>query len=125
MDLFRSGDADVLVATDVASRGIDVRQVACVINYDVPEDPAVYFHRVGRTARAGDPGKAYTFVSDDEASDFGRILAQAKTPVNPLRPEDEKRPIEAGRGPRVDWRQRRHFRRDRGKKDFRSWKRYR
>ena len=56
----RSGraGADVLVATDIASRGIDVSQVACVVNYDVPVDPLVYFHRVGRTARAGRQGKA-------------------------------------------------------------------
>ncbi|MFQ6011781.1 MAG: DEAD/DEAH box helicase, partial [Nitrososphaerales archaeon] len=50
MNLFRSGRVDILVATDVASRGIDIRQVDCVINYEVPQDPLLYFHRVGRTA---------------------------------------------------------------------------
>ncbi|MGP8124523.1 MAG: DEAD/DEAH box helicase [Nitrososphaerales archaeon] len=89
MDLFRTARADVLVATDVASRGIDVRQVGCVINYDVPEDATIYFHRVGRTARAGDLGKSYTFVSRDENPDFARIMSLAKTPIKPLRPEDE------------------------------------
>jgi len=89
MNLFRSARVDVLVATDVAARGIDVRQVGCVINYDVPEDSTVYFHRVGRTARAGDLGKAYTFVSRDESPDFARIMALTKTPIKPLRPEDE------------------------------------
>jgi len=89
MNLFRTAGADVLVATDVASRGIDVRQIGCVINYDVPEDATVYFHRVGRTARAGDLGKSYTFVSRDENPDFARIMSLAKTPIKPLRPEDE------------------------------------
>ncbi len=73
MGVFRSGHADVLVATDVASRGIDISQVDCVINYDVPEDPVLYFHRVGRTARAGDSGKAFTLVSYEEDTDFARI----------------------------------------------------
>ncbi len=90
MNLFRSARVDVLVATDVAARGIDVRQVGCVINYDVPEDPLVYFHRVGRTARAGDLGKSYTFVSRDENGDFARILSLAKAPIKPLRAEDER-----------------------------------
>jgi ATP-dependent RNA helicase DeaD len=89
MNLFRTARVDVLVATDVAARGIDVRQVGCVINYDVPEDSTVYFHRVGRTARAGDLGKAYTFVSRDEIPDFARIMGLAKAPIKPLRPEDE------------------------------------
>ncbi len=90
MNLFRSARADVLVATDVAARGIDVRQVGYVINYDVPDDPLLYFHRVGRTARAGDLGKSYTFVSRDENGDFARILSLAKAPIKPLRPEDER-----------------------------------
>ena len=89
MNLFRTARVDVLVATDVAARGIDVRQVGCVINYDVPEDSTVYFHRVGRTARAGDLGTAYTFVSRDEYPDFGRIMGLASTPIKPLRPQDE------------------------------------
>ncbi len=88
MGVFRSGHADVLVATDVASRGIDISQVDCVINYDVPEDPLIYFHRVGRTARAGDSGKAYTFVSYDEQPDFERILGLTKAEIKPMRPED-------------------------------------
>ncbi len=123
MSLFRSGKADVLVATDVASRGIDVRQVDCVINYDVPEDPTVYFHRVGRTARAGDVGRSYTFVSSDEVSDFARIKALAKAPIKPLREEDAKSPMKAtlsSRGARP-WR---HGRRERRKGNPRHFRRY-
>lgn len=104
MNTFRSGRADVLVATDVASRGIDVTQVACVVNYDIPEDPYLYFHRVGRTARAGRPGKAFSLVSNEEAEDFGRILRMTKTPIVPLRPEDRTHVFSTRRSRRADWR---------------------
>jgi ATP-dependent RNA helicase DeaD len=89
MNAFRDGRADILVATDIASRGIDVSQVAMVVNYDVPIDPLIYFHRVGRTARAGREGKAYSFVSKEESGDFGRILKMTKAPILPMRPEDK------------------------------------
>jgi len=89
MNLFKSGRTDVLVATDVASRGIDIVHVDCVVNFDVPEDPLIYFHRVGRTARAGRAGKSYTLVSPDEFGDFARILSLTKVKITPLKPEDE------------------------------------
>jgi len=125
MELFRSGKADVLVATDVASRGLDVRQVQCVVNYDVTEDPAVYFHRVGRTARAGDIGRSYTFVSNEDAGEFGRILAMARSPIKPLRPEDATRPL-----PKAGSSAQRHGRPYRGgrwrnRSDAKQWRRYR
>ncbi len=124
MGLFRGGKADVLVATDVASRGLDVRQVDCVVNYDVPEDPTVYFHRVGRTARAGDLGKSFTFVSRDESPDFARIVALAKAPIKPLREEDTRQPAKpllSARGARP-WR---HGRRERRRGNPRHFRRYR
>lgn len=124
MGLFRAGKADVLVATDVASRGIDVRQVDCVINYDVPEDPTVYFHRVGRTARAGDIGRSYTFVSRDEGPDFARIVALAKAPIKPLREQDARQPSPSptlsSKGPRP-WR---HSRAQGRRGNFRRSRRY-
>jgi superfamily II DNA/RNA helicase len=64
---FRSGKVDVLVATDVAARGLDVSGVTHVINYDCPEDPDTYTHRIGRTGRAGATGVAVTFVDWDDA----------------------------------------------------------
>ena len=64
---FRTGKINVLVATDLASRGIDVHEISHVVNYDVPEDPEAYVHRVGRTARMGATGKAITFVSIGQA----------------------------------------------------------
>jgi superfamily II DNA/RNA helicase len=65
---FRSGKVDVLVATDVAARGIDVEDITHVINYQCPDDEKTYLHRIGRTARAGKSGVAITFVDWDEAS---------------------------------------------------------
>jgi ATP-dependent RNA helicase DeaD len=87
MHKFRKGAEDILVATDIAARGIDVPAIGNVINYDVPEDPNVYFHRIGRTARAGGEGKAISLVSNDRISDFERILAQTKFPIRKLNDE--------------------------------------
>src|ERR671918_1642660 len=87
MHKFKKGAEDILVATDIAARGIDVPAIGNVINYDVPEDPNVYFHRIGRTARAGGEGNAISLVSNDRISDFGRILAQTKLPIRKLNDE--------------------------------------
>lgn len=66
LERFQNGKVEVLVATDVAARGIDMENVAIVVNFDVPTDPEVYVHRVGRTARAGAQGMALTLMSPDE-----------------------------------------------------------
>ena len=84
MYLFKKGKADILVATDVAARGIDVPEVALVINYDVPNQDLVYFHRIGRTARAGGKGKAITLVSYSSIGDFQTIAAQTKVQMTDL-----------------------------------------
>jgi superfamily II DNA/RNA helicase len=70
---FERGEVDTLVATDVAARGIDVRDVTHVINYDMPEDRDGYVHRTGRTGRAGRSGISVTFVLGDQARDMGKI----------------------------------------------------
>ena len=70
---FRQGRARVLVATDIAARGVDVEDVSDVVNYDVPHEPETYVHRVGRTARAQRRGDALTLIAPDEAQDFARI----------------------------------------------------
>ncbi|MCH8616789.1 DEAD/DEAH box helicase [Sphingomonas sp. SM33] len=86
---FRSGEVSVLIATDIAARGIDIPGVSHVINYDLPEVPEQYVHRIGRTARAGAEGKAIAFCSPDERGllrDIERLTRQ-KVDVAPL-PED-------------------------------------
>ena len=87
MGKFRSGKADILVATDVASRGIDVPRVELVINYDVPNQEMVYFHRIGRTARAGAKGRAITFVSYSSVGDWNLVKRQIKVPITDLNQE--------------------------------------
>ena len=72
---FRGGKFNVLVATDVASRGLDVGGVTHVVNYDVPDDPEAYVHRVGRTARMGASGRAFMFVAPDQGDELTRIEA--------------------------------------------------
>jgi ATP-dependent RNA helicase DeaD len=84
---FKKGEEEILVATDIAARGIDVPAVGHVINYDIPEDPLIYFHRIGRTARAGATGKAISLVSQDRIDDFSRILRQTKHPIRKLNEE--------------------------------------
>ena len=95
MNLFRSKGVAILVATDIAARGIDVPHVACVINYDVPRYPLIYFHRVGRTARAGGSGKSFTLVSYRDFESFTRIRELTKAKINPMNPEDEKPDFDA------------------------------
>ncbi len=70
---FRGGKFDVLIATDLASRGIDVADISHIINYDIPEDPEVYVHRVGRTARMGKGGKAFTFVGKEQGDELTKV----------------------------------------------------
>ena len=114
LEKFREGKCQVLVATDVMSRGIDVSGIDAVVNFDVPMDPEDYVHRIGRTGRAGATGHAYTFVAPDEISplreieyftkklvpvwdlpdfayDSGRIVPQEGRPHQALHPHDVRR----------------------------------
>lgn len=84
MAKFRSRTLDILVATDVAARGIDVDEIDAVINYDMPQDEEYYVHRIGRTARAGREGHAFTFVRGKEFRKLKDIEKYTKTPINKL-----------------------------------------
>ena len=78
---FKAGEIDVLVATDIAARGIDINELPTVINYNVPEEPETYIHRIGRTGRAGMEGVAITFCCSDELESFRDILKLIKRDV--------------------------------------------
>jgi ATP-dependent RNA helicase DeaD len=95
LENFRTGRVRFLVATDVASRGLDIDGVTHVVNYDVPTDPLLYFHRIGRTGRAGASGVAVTLVSRREMMDLKRIQSMTNTRMREL-------PEQWGREPRRD-----------------------
>ena len=82
---FRSDRLSLLIATDVAARGLDIEGITHIINYDVPMDAPVYFHRIGRTARKGEEGTAITLVSYGEMSDFNNIKALTKTKIQEIK----------------------------------------
>ena len=79
---FRAGLTPVLVATNVAARGLDVEGIAQVINYDLPDSPLLFTHRVGRTARMGKSGEAVTFVTPDEEKKWREIEREFDTPFS-------------------------------------------
>jgi len=75
MQEFRAGELDVLIATNVAARGLDIPEITHVVNYDVPQNPEEYVHRIGRTGRAGRDGKAITFVSEWDMREWDAIAS--------------------------------------------------
>ncbi len=81
LDEFKSGKMKILVATDVAARGIDIDQLPFVINYEIPNTPEDYVHRIGRTGRAGSPGEAISLVSPDEMEYLAAIEKLLKRPI--------------------------------------------
>ncbi|KIF83990.1 DEAD/DEAH box helicase, partial [Noviherbaspirillum autotrophicum] len=84
IQLLKDGKIDILVATDVAARGLDVERISHVINYDVPYDPESYTHRIGRTGRAGRSGEAILFIAPRERNLLKAIERATRQPVAPL-----------------------------------------
>jgi ATP-dependent RNA helicase RhlE len=129
MNGFRAGQFKVLVATDIAARGVDVAHVSHVINFDVPTTPDAYTHRIGRTGRAERSGRAYTFAAVDELPAVHAIERRLKAKITRLEVPAFNNPVvapaesrermvetravdaESTRGPRNSWGQRRHGRR--------------
>ena len=110
---FKSGQIDVLVATDILARGIDIDDIAMVINYDVPRDPEDYVHRIGRTARADRDGRAVTFVSQEDIRYFLQIERFLERTV-------EKNPLPEGLGEAPEYKAAKgSSRREGGKRKYR------
>lgn len=91
---FKAGQLDILVATDVAARGLDISGVTHVYNYDIPQDPESYVHRIGRTGRAGHHGTSVTFVTPNEM-DYLRVIEKlTKKRMEPMKPPTEAEAFE-------------------------------
>jgi ATP-dependent RNA helicase RhlE len=99
---FAKGDIEVLVATDIVSRGIDVDGISHVINYDLPDDPENHVHRIGRTARAGAAGIAITFCAYEELSKLAAVerFAKEKLEVDADQPFHQELWAKAKAGPK-------------------------
>ena len=130
MYLFKSGQKDVLVATDIVARGIDIDDIRMVINYDVPHDAEDYVHRIGRTARADRDGIAITLVNPDDIRSFQQIehFLEKEVIKTPLpdglgdapeykSPERRKGPRGGGKRPRGNRRGKQNGKKKQGKKD--------
>lgn len=101
---FRKGEVKILVATDVAARGLDIPDVSHVINYDLPNTPEEYVHRIGRTGRAGRSGMAFSFVTEDESymvRDIERIIGKELDPTIQLKRKLPARRFTARAGARI------------------------
>src|SRR6267143_2138828 len=85
---FRTGKTGLLIATDVAARGLDIPKVSHVINYDMPEDPGMYFHRIGRTARAGRRGIAISFLTREDWAVFEGLRRMTSATLDEISPPD-------------------------------------
>ena len=127
MGRFREGGKILLVATDVAARGIDVPQVTHIINYDIPRYPLLYFHRIGRTARAGRPGTAITLVTGREQQALRQIRSRTRIPIKEVahpfgyRPSEplsdiKREPSKINASREKDWRNKRSRRRYHGQR---------
>jgi superfamily II DNA/RNA helicase len=82
LDRFKNGEVTILVASDVAARGLDIKGVSHVFNYDTPWHPDDYVHRVGRTGRAGNKGRAFTFVSEEDAEAIANVEKLTQAPIS-------------------------------------------
>ncbi len=109
LDLFKKGEVNILVASDVAARGLDIKGVSHVFNFDTPWHPDDYVHRIGRTGRAGAKGRAFTFVSPEDAEAIANVekLTEMKIPVFEMgggskgeRPEKAEKPERRERRPK-------------------------
>jgi ATP-dependent RNA helicase DeaD len=106
MIAFKGGRERLLIATDVAARGLDITGVSHVVNYDIPNSPDIYVHRIGRTGRAGESGRAVTIITPKQRRDLEAIERHAKTEIEPW--SANGKPRERRRDPERETRRPRH-----------------
>ncbi len=98
IDMFHGNKADVLAASDVAARGLDIKNVGCIINYDIPKTLKEYIHRIGRTARAGSKGKVISLLSPQDHDNFRNVLEDRSIIVEQIKlPEFQRLPFSSSR----------------------------
>jgi len=122
LNAFRKGRAGILVATDVAARGIDVPGIKLIVNYDFPNEPLMYFHRVGRTARAGNGGRSISLVTKHDLGLLSQVMGMTGAMIKPLEPGDAER-LRAPRAAREGRGRRHEGGREYGRHEGRVWKR--
>ena len=119
IDMFHSHKADILIASDVAARGLDIKNVTHIINYDIPKTSNEYIHRIGRTARAGNMGKVISILCENDYDNFRKVLEDRSLAVEKLDlPSYEKIPLFKSSPNRDDDRRGFHKRRDFDRKRF-------
>ncbi|MAW89827.1 MAG: DEAD/DEAH box helicase [Altererythrobacter sp.] len=133
LDRFKAGEVNILVASDVAARGLDVKGVSHVFNFDTPWHPDDYVHRIGRTGRAGAKGRAFTFVTDEDAEAIQNVEKLTETPIAVFgkkdvrvelveAPKDEPAPTKRERSDRTSSKPRQNADGDQEKKAKRSYR---
>ncbi|EAQ64205.1 putative ATP-dependent RNA helicase, partial [Marinomonas sp. MED121] len=100
LDAFKAGEIDVLIATDIAARGLDIEKLPVVINFDLPRSPADYMHRIGRSGRAGEVGLALSLIDHEDYHHFGII--EKKNKIRLEREEIEGFEVDTTNLPKVD-----------------------
>ncbi|MDO8556139.1 MAG: DEAD/DEAH box helicase [Nanoarchaeota archaeon] len=120
LDKFHNRESEILVASDVAARGLDIREVSLVLNYDAPRNPKDYVHRMGRTARAGKSGIVVSLVSGEDHNDFGAVRQEMREDLISMElPEFKRIPfVKLGRDESKESSFPRHIHRDRFRKKF-------
>ncbi|MBI2547950.1 DEAD/DEAH box helicase [Candidatus Woesearchaeota archaeon] len=112
MERFHAGKLDVLIASDVAARGLDIKNVDLIVNYDIPKTSKEYVHRIGRTARAGSKGRVISLLAPQDHENFGRVLQDRSLLVHKVpMPNFQRVPFlrkERRQGPRFEHRKSRH-----------------
>ena len=94
IDMFHSKKSSILVASDIAARGLDIKNVSHIINYDIPKTSKEYIHRIGRTARAGEEGKVISLLSEQDHDNFRNVLEDRSLVVEQLKlPEFQRVPF--------------------------------